>query len=52
MNTMKITVRDYNNKLYDFDVDEKTGAVPSLVRFYPNISALEYTVNNGHSWRL
>ena len=49
---MKITVRDHNNKLYDFDVDQTTGAVPDLIRFYPNISALEYTVNNGDNWRV
>jgi len=47
---MKIKIRSHNNKLYDFDVDETTGAVPSLIRFHPNISALKYKVNNGDNW--
>ena len=49
-NTIKIKIRSHNNKLYDFDVDETTGAVPSLIRFHPNISALKYKVNNGDNW--
>jgi len=49
---MKIKIRSHNNKLYDFDVDEKTGAVPSLIHYYPNISVLKYKVNNGDNWRV
>ena len=47
---MKIKIRSHNNKLYDFDVDETTGAVPSLIRFHPNIHGLQYKVNNDDSW--
>jgi len=50
MNKMKIKIRGYDNKLYNFDVDEKTGAVPSLIRFYPNICLLKYKVDNDDSW--
>jgi len=49
---MKIKIRSYDNKVFNFDVDEKTGAVPILIYYYPNIRGLAYTVDNGDTWNL
>ena len=51
-NTIKIKIRSHNNKLYNFDVDKTSGAVPSLIHHYPNIRGLAYTVDNGDTWSL
>jgi len=49
---MKIKIRHCDNKVFNFDVDQTTGAVPILIYYYPNISALAYTVDNGDTWNL